>query len=115
MWGSNARDAHPIFFHHVLKGLRNGARMYAVDPRRTSSAQWADAWLGIDVGSDISLANAIAREIIEAGLVNEAFVERPTTGFDAYAAAAQPYTLERPEHDTGVPAALIPQPAHGYA
>ena len=93
LWGSNAREAHPIFFHHVLKGLRNGARMYAVDPRRTSSARWADAWLGIDVGSDVSLANAIAREIIEAGLVNEAFVERATTGFDAYAAAVKPYTL----------------------
>ena len=79
MWGSNAREAHPIFFHHVLKGVRRGARLYAVDPRRTSTAQWADAWLGIDVGSDISLANAIAREIIEAGLVNEAFVERATT------------------------------------
>jgi len=34
LWGSNARDAHPIFFHHVLKGVRNGARLYAVDPRR---------------------------------------------------------------------------------
>ena len=20
LWGANARDAHPIFFHHVLKG-----------------------------------------------------------------------------------------------
>ena len=60
MWGSNAREAHPIFFHHVLKGIRNGAKMYAVDPRRSSTAQWADAWLGIHVGSDISLANAIA-------------------------------------------------------
>ena len=33
MWGSNARDTHPIFFHHVLKALRNGARSYVVDPR----------------------------------------------------------------------------------
>jgi predicted molibdopterin-dependent oxidoreductase YjgC len=115
MWGSNAREAHPIFFHHVLKGLRNGARMYAVDPRRTSSAQWADAWLGIDVGSDISLANAIANEIIQAGLVNEAFVNRATTGFEAYAAAVKPYTLERASHDTGVPADLIRQLAHDYA
>ena len=115
LWGSNAREAHPIFFHHVLKGLRNGARMYAVDPRRTTSAQWADAWLGIDVGSDISLANAIGREIIEAGLVNEAFIKRATTGFDAYAAAVRPYTLERAEHDTGVPAALIRRLAHDYA
>ena len=115
MWGSNAREAHPIFFHHVLKGLRNGARMYAVDPRRTTSAQWADAWLGIDVGSDISLANAIAQEIIQAGLVNEAFINRATTGFEAYAAAVKPYTLERAERDTGVPADLIRQLAHDYA
>jgi predicted molibdopterin-dependent oxidoreductase YjgC len=114
MWGSNARDAHPIFFHHVLKGIRNGARMYAVDPRRSSTAQWADAWLGLDVGTDISLANAIAREIIEAGLVNEAFVRRATTGYDEYAASVQPYTLERAERDTGVPADLIRKLAHDY-
>ena len=115
LWGSNARDAHPIFFHHVLKGVRNGARLYAVDPRRTSTAQWADAWLGIDVGSDISLANAIGREIIEAGLANEAFIDRATTGFDAYAASVQPYTLDRASRDTGVPAGLIQQLAHDYA
>jgi len=115
MWGSNAREAHPIFFHHVLKGVRNGARLYAVDPRRTTSAQWADAWLGIHVGSDISLANAIGQEIIQAGLVNEAFINRATTGFDAYAATVKPYTLERAERDTGVPADLIRQLAHDYA
>jgi formate dehydrogenase major subunit len=115
MWGSNAREAHPIFFHHVLKGIRNGAKLYAVDPRRTSSAQWADAWLGIDVGSDISLANAIANEIIEAGLVNEEFVRRATTGFETYAASVKPYTLERAERESGVPAELIRQLAHDYA
>ncbi len=99
----------------MLKGVRNGARLYAVDPRRTPSAQWADAWLGIHVGSDISLANAIGREIIAAGLVNEEFVRRATTGFDAYAAAVEPYTLERAERDSGVPAGLIRQLAHDYA
>ena len=35
LWGSNARAAHPIFFHHVLQGVRNGARLFVVDPRRT--------------------------------------------------------------------------------
>jgi predicted molibdopterin-dependent oxidoreductase YjgC len=115
LWGSNAREAHPIFFHHVLRGLRKGARMYAVDPRRTTSAQWADAWLGIHVGSDISLSNAIAREIIHAGLTNEAFIENGTTGYEAYAASVEPYTLDRAEHDTGVPAGLIRQLAHEYA
>ena len=42
LWGSNARETHPIFFHHLLRGVRNGAKLYAVDPRRTSSAEWAD-------------------------------------------------------------------------
>ena len=115
LWGSNARDAHPIFFHHVLRGIRRGARMYVVDPRRTSSAQWADAWLGIEVGSDISLANAMAREIIHAGLTNTEFIRRATTGFDEYAASVEPYTLERAEQDTGVPADLIAKLALEYA
>ena len=72
LWGSNAREAHPIWFHHLLKGIRNGARLYVMDPRRTSSAQWADVWMGLNVGSDIALANTMAREIIHAGLAHEA-------------------------------------------
>src|SRR5207302_1962686 len=56
LWGSNARETYPFFFHHVLRGVRNGARLIAVDPRKTSSAEWADVWLGIDVGTDNVLA-----------------------------------------------------------
>ena len=93
MWGSNARFAHPIFFQHVLKGIRNGARMYAVDPRRTSTAEWAESWLGLNVGTDIPLAHAIGREIIHAGLANHAFIERATTGFEEYKAEVEPWTL----------------------
>ena len=90
MWGSNARFAHPIFFQHVLKGIRNGARMYAVDPRRTSTAEWADRWLGLNVGTDIPLAHAVAREIIHAGLANTAFIERATSGYEEFAAEVEP-------------------------
>jgi formate dehydrogenase major subunit len=115
LWGSNARETHPIFFHHVLKAVRNGARLYVVDPRRTSSAQWADSWLGLDVGSDIALSNTIAREIIHAGLANDRFIEHATTGFEEYRASVEPWTLERGEEVTGVPAATIRELAHAYA
>ena len=94
LWGSNARETHPIFFHHLLKGIHNGARLFTIDPRRTSSAQWADAWLGLDVGSDIALANAVGREIIAAGLENREFIEHATTGFESYKQAVEPYTLD---------------------
>ncbi len=115
LWGSNARETHPIFFHHLLRGIRNGARLYSVDPRRTSSAQWADLWLGLDVGTDIALANAMGREIIAAGLANEEFIGRATSGFEAYRASVEPWTLERAERVTGVPAAAIRETAHAYA
>jgi predicted molibdopterin-dependent oxidoreductase YjgC len=115
LWGSNSRETHPIFFHHVLKGVRNGARLFVVDPRRTSSAEWADGWLGLDIGTDIPLANAVAREIIHAGLVNEAFVDRATTGFAELAAAVEPWTLAAAARETGVPAEAIRELAHAYA
>jgi formate dehydrogenase major subunit len=115
LWGANARENHPIFFHHVLKAIHSGARMYAMDPRRTASAQWADHWLGLNIGSDIALANGMAREIIHAGLANQAFIERATTGFDEYRRCVEPYTLEVAERETGVPADVIREAAHTYA
>ena len=115
LWGSNARETHPIFFHHVLKGIRSGAKLYVVDPRRTSSAEWADVWLGVDVGSDIALSNAMAREIIHAGLHNPTFIENATTGFEEYAASVEPWTLEEGERATGIPAEVIGEFAHAYA
>jgi len=115
LWGSNAREAHPIFFHHVLKAVHAGATLHVIDPRRTTSAQWADTWLGLNVGSDIALANAMAREIIHAGLANREFIGRATTGFDAFAAGVERYTLDHAEQVTGVPGEVIRDVAHAYA
>jgi predicted molibdopterin-dependent oxidoreductase YjgC len=86
-----------------------------VDPRRTSSARWANLWLGLNVGSDISLANAVGREIIAAGLANEKFIRHATSGFEAYKAHVEKYTLERAQGETGVPAEAIRRMAHAYA
>jgi predicted molibdopterin-dependent oxidoreductase YjgC len=115
LWGSNAREAHPIWFHHLLKAVHRGAKLIVVDPRRTTSAQWADLWLGLDVGTDIALANAVGREIIHAGLANEEFIGRATANFEAYREAVEPWTLEEAERVTGVPADAIRELAHAYA
>ena len=115
LWGSNARAAHPIFFQHVLKGIRNGAKLIVVDPRRTETAQWADLWCGLNVGTDIALSNTIAREIIHAGLANRSFIEGSTSDYEAYAASVEPWTLARGSSVTGVPAEAIRELAHTYA
>jgi formate dehydrogenase major subunit len=115
LWGSNARAAHPIFFHHVLKAVHRGAKLIVVDPRRTESAEWGDLWLGLDVGTDIGLSNAIAREIVVNDLQHHAFVEHATLGFAEYVDSIMDWTLERGEAITGVPAGVIREVAHAYA
>jgi formate dehydrogenase major subunit len=114
LWGSNARETHPIFFHHVLRAVNKGTQLYAVDPRQTSTTAWADLWLGIDVGTDIALANAVGREIIHAGLADLEFIENATTGFDDYRQTVESYTLDRAEKLTGVPASAVRRLAHAY-
>jgi len=115
LWGSNARDAHPIYFHHVLKGIRNGAKMYVVDPRRTASAQWGVRHLPLHVGTDIALSNAVAREILDAGLENHSFIENATSGFAEFKKHVEPFTLAYAEKVCGVPATFIREMAHAFA
>lgn len=115
LWGSNARETHPIFFHHLLKGIHNGARLIAVDPRRTSSVRWADTWAGLDVGTDIVVANAMGREIIAQGWHNRWFIDHATTDFEAYREAVEPFTLAEAERLSGVPGSVICEMARAYA
>ena len=104
MWGSNAREAHPIFFHHVLKGIRNGAKMYAVDPRRSTTAQ---------VGGRLARHPRRLRHLAwptrsPTRSSRPAWPTRSSSGarrsnFEAYKEQVAEYPLERAERDSGVP------------
>ncbi len=115
LWGSNARETHPVMFLHMLKGIENGARMVVVDPRKTLSVEAAQDWLPIRVGADIALANAMGHVIIEEGLQHAWFVEHATTGFEDYKRAVARYTPEYAEGITGIPAAKIREVARDFA
>jgi len=89
--------------------------MYVVDPRRTESADWGVRHLPLHVGTDIALSNAVAREILDAGLENKAFIENATSGFDDFKNHVEPYSLAYAERVCGVPASYIKEMAHAYA
>ena len=115
MWGSNAREAHPIFFHHALAGVRNGAKMIAVDPRRSQTAKFADLWMGLNVGTDIALANGVGKYILDNDLQNDAFIAHSTRGIDDYRESIQEWTLARTSEVTGLPEYAIAELATEYA
>ena len=75
----------------------------------------AESRLGLNVGTDIPMAHAIGCEIIHAGLANEAFIERATSGFEEYRKLVEPWTLSLAKKVTGVPARAIRELAHAYA
>src|SRR5947208_2014676 len=104
LWGSNARETHPVMFLHMLKGINNGARLVVVDPRRTLSVEAAHDWLPIRVGGDIALANAMGHVIIEEGLQHQRFIDHATTGFADYKRLVASYTPEWAQTVTGIPA-----------
>lgn len=116
LWGANTAEAHPIAFHHMMRGVRrHGTKLVVVDPRRISGTEFATLHLPVRVGSDVALANAVGQAIIEEGLVNREFVARATEGYDEYASAVAGYRPEDVEEITGVKAEAIRRLARLYA
>ena len=50
-WGSNTMENHPIIYNHMRRGIKNGAKMIVVDPRKIDQTKKADKWLGLNVGT----------------------------------------------------------------
>jgi predicted molibdopterin-dependent oxidoreductase YjgC len=115
LWGSNARETHPIMFHHMLKGQRNGAHLVVIDPRRTPTARWADEHLPLAVGSDIALANALAHVIAAEGLEHSWFIANSTRGYPEFRASIAATTPEWAARETGIPAEQIRRVARRLA
>jgi predicted molibdopterin-dependent oxidoreductase YjgC len=114
-WGSNTQECHPIIYNHMRRGVKNGAKMVVIDPRKIDQTKKADKWLPINVGTDIALANGMANVIIEEGLYNKKFVERATENFEEFKEKVAGYTPEYVERITGVPADDIREVARMYA
>jgi formate dehydrogenase major subunit len=108
-------ENHPIIYNHMRRGIKNGAKMVVIDPRKIDQVRKADKWLGLNVGTDICLANAMGHVIIEEDLYDKPFVERATKGFEAYREKVAGYTPEYAEQITGVPADDIREVARMYA
>ncbi|WP_432570676.1 molybdopterin-dependent oxidoreductase [Kineococcus sp. SYSU DK005] len=81
--GANMADCHPVLFLRMADRLKAGARLIVVDPRRTATAERADLFLQIRPGTDLALLNGLLHLIVEAGHVDEAFVESCTDGWEA--------------------------------
>jgi len=113
--GANVTEGHPVFGAAIKRAQRRGATLVVADTRRTELARRAAVHLCVRPGTDVALFNGMLRHIVRSGLVNRDFVERRTHGMAEVEASVEPYSLERTEAVTGVPAPLVARAAELYA
>ena len=89
--GSNMADCHPILHLRMLDRARTGAKVIAVDPRRTATAEKADLHLQLRPGSDLWLLNGLLHLLVADGHVDEDFVATATEGWDELVASLDAY------------------------
>ncbi len=113
--GANTTETHPVFGAAIKRAQLAGATLIVADPRRTELAARADIHLQMLPGTDVALFSAMRNHIRARGLESRDFIARRTRGFDAVREAVGPYTPERAQAITGVPAPLIRAAAERYA
>ena len=131
MWGNNMAEMHPVLFSRLVDRRTRGEKVMVIDmtTRRTRTSDHADHVLLFKPHGDLAIANGIAHLLIKNGAYDKDFVQKfcnfrqlgpkpdeksppdmlgvPMT-FEEYAKAVEPYTSEKVEELSGVPADKIP-------
>ncbi|MFN8571695.1 MAG: formate dehydrogenase subunit alpha [Gemmatimonadaceae bacterium] len=113
--GANTTESHPVFGAAIKRAVKRGATLIVCDPRRIELATKAKIHLQALPGTDVAVMNGMLHHILAMGLENKDFITSRTHDFDKLREAVKPYTLERAEQISGVPADLIRSAAELYA
>jgi anaerobic selenocysteine-containing dehydrogenase len=114
LWGTNTLTANPHLWPFVLEARRRGARILAIDPLRTRTADQCDEWLPIRPGTDAALALAMMHTLFALGLEDDDYLARYTIGADALRARVAEWPPERAAAITGLDAARIRELGEQY-
>jgi anaerobic selenocysteine-containing dehydrogenase len=112
--GSNTAECHPIVFRHIKRRKEQApetVKVIVVDPRRTETADIADLHLPTRPGADVALMNAMLAVLVEEGLVNSAFIEAHTQGWEVLRARLAHYAPEAVQDVCGLSARRIREAA----
>src|SRR6058998_3689124 len=114
LWGVNASYSTINVMTLVKQARARGARVVAIDPYRTPTAQQADEHLMVRPGTDAALALAVMHVLVAEGRVDRGYVERATLGFDRLAEHVRAYSPEVVAPIVGLDAATIVRFARRY-
>jgi anaerobic selenocysteine-containing dehydrogenase len=103
-WGANPVSSNVHLMPFINEARKRGAKLVAIDPHLSKTAEQADIFIQPYPGTDAALALGVMRVIINENLYDKEFVAGNTIGFDLLKERVQSYTPEFVEKTTGVPA-----------
>ncbi|HEX9301814.1 MAG TPA: molybdopterin oxidoreductase family protein [Casimicrobiaceae bacterium] len=95
IWGSNPIVSNLHFWTRAQEAKRRGAKLIAIDPYRSATAEKCHEHLALMPGTDAALAFGMMQVLITENLVDRDYIDRHTLGYDALAARAADYPPER--------------------
>ena len=114
IWGSNPITSSLHFWTRAQEAKRRGAKLVAIDPYRSATAEKCHVHIAPLPGTDAALAFGLMHVLIRDGLVDRDYVHRHTVGYDALAARVHEWPPERAAAVCGITGNEIVNLAHDY-
>jgi len=112
--GANPTEAHPVTGARLKQRAMQGVPFIVIDPRRIELARYATVHLQPRPGTNVALLNLLLREVLDAGLADEAFIAQRTEGYAEFRAHLQGLDPDALAAICGVERELVGQAARIY-
>ncbi|MEU1480930.1 molybdopterin oxidoreductase family protein [Streptomyces sp. NPDC001668] len=107
LWGTNTLSSGHHLWKPIQQARRAGARVVAIDPIRTRTAQGADEHVAPIPGTDAALALGLLNVVVSMGAEDRAYLERHTLGWEQFRERILEFTPTRVARLTGLDEATI--------
>ncbi|MFC0573933.1 molybdopterin-containing oxidoreductase family protein [Paraburkholderia solisilvae] len=114
IWGANPIASNLHFWTRAQEAKRNGARLIAIDPYRSLTAEKCHQHIALKPGTDGALALGMMHVLITENLLDHAYIADHTLGFEPLKARALTYTPARVAQICGVDEQVIVDLARLY-
>ncbi len=102
IWGSNPIVSNLHLWSRVQEAKRRGAKLIAIDPYRSLTAEKCHQHLALLPGTDAALALGMMHVLIAEDLLDRDYIARHTLGFEALEARVREYPPQRAAQITGL-------------
>ncbi|BAO87433.1 molybdopterin-containing oxidoreductase family protein [Caballeronia cordobensis] len=114
IWGSNPIASSLHFWTRAQEAKRRGAKLIAIDPYRSLTAEKCHQHIALRPGTDSALALGMIEVLIRENLIDHDYVRAHTVGFDELAARAAQYPPARAAQICGIEESVIVELARAF-